>query len=234
MGELCYTLDHQMLKNENNLHSQDHSKSLDKYLGYKISKIEVQLLKKYRAYDRRNDDSSRKQHYKGTQTWIGLHPQALQTPYCEIYSALSLLGHSDIRHVVDVGAGYGRVGIVLNVLYPHAKFTGYEIVEKRQLEGNRIYTKYGLDNCNIILKNVLDIEFDLPKADVYFIYDFSDKDDIRYILQSLSQRVRSESFYLVIRGDRIDYLMKNKYKNVWRCNQRLETTDLKIYTSISA
>ncbi len=74
-----------------NIDSRIHAKRLDRILGYSIPKIEVKLLQKYRAYYKGNDKTSRKTHYEGTQTWIGLHPQVLQTPYNELYEALKKL-----------------------------------------------------------------------------------------------------------------------------------------------
>ena len=231
MLETSALINHSVLENPSGLHPRLHAKSLDKALGYKIPKIEVKLLQKYRAYDRHNDDSNKKQHYKGTQTWIGLHPQALQTPYCDIYEALSLIKNLKIKHVVDIGAGYGRVGVVLSVLYPNAKFTGYEIVKQRQMEGNRVFKKLGVNNSEIELKNVLDLDFDLPEAEIYFIYDFSEQEDIFQVLQTLSLKTQNKIFYLITRGDRVDYLMKHKFKHVWRLHMSLNSSDLKIYTS---
>ncbi len=212
-------------------HPRLHAKAVDKLLGYKISKIEVKLLQKYRAYDRDDDASNRKQHYKGTQTWIGLHPQALQTPYCDIYDALKKLDDAQIDHVVDIGAGYGRVGLVLSVLRPEAKFTGYEIVRPRQVEGNRVFSKLGLHNSEIELRNVLESDFQLPEADVYFIYDFSEREDLFLILEQLSRKVLNKKFYLIMRGDRVDHLMKHNFNHIWQCSMNLHSSDLKIYTS---
>lgn len=113
-----------LFKRQDKLHPQVHAKHLDKTLGFRIPKIEVKLLQKYRAYDQVIDTSNKKRHYEGSQTWIGLHPQALQTPYNDIYEALSLLKGQNIEKVVDIGAGYGRVGIVMNSLFPTAAFLG--------------------------------------------------------------------------------------------------------------
>jgi 16S rRNA G527 N7-methylase RsmG len=206
-----------------------HAKNIDRSLGFKIPKIEGKLLQKYRAYDRYNDDSNRKQHYKGTQTWIGVHPQVLLTPYCDIYKALTLLNKVEINHVVDIGAAYGRVGIVLSVVAPNAKFTGYEIVKEREVEGNRILNRLGLSNATIERKNVLDTEFELPDADIYFIYDFSKMDDVYFILFQLSKKRSKKRFYLIARGDRIEQLLKKKFNHIWTNYITVDRSDFKIY-----
>ncbi|WP_157765645.1 class I SAM-dependent methyltransferase [Halobacteriovorax marinus] len=217
--------------NSDGLHPRLHAKHLDKALGYRIPKIEVKLLQRYRPYDRHNDESNKKQHYKGTQTWIGLHPQVLQTPYCDIYTVLSSINKIKVRHVVDIGAGYGRVGVVVSVLYPDAKFTGYEVLSQRQAEGNRVYKQLGIKNAVIKLENVLDHGFELPQADVYFIYDFSEEEDISQILLILQKQVQRKKSYLITRGDRIDNLMKYKFKHAWKMVFRLDSSDLKVFIS---
>lgn len=213
------------------IHPQLHAKRLDKILGFKIPRIEVKLLQKYRAYYKSNDDSNKKQHYQGTQTWIGLHPQALQTPYNDIFDALSTLKDFKVNKVVDIGAGYGRVGIVMNCIFPHARFIGLEILKQRYNEGNRLFEKLDLINCEILLKNVLDEDFILPSAEIYFIYDFSEMDDICKILDMLSTQSNKKDLFLITKGERIDYLMENKYKEFWSANGFLALGELRIYSS---
>ncbi len=210
-------------------HPRLHAKKLDKQLGFRIPRIEAKLAQKYRAYDLSNDITNRKQHFGETQTWIGLHPQALQTPYSEIFEAMEFLKAENVKTVVDIGAGYGRVGIVLSVVFPKANFLGFEIVKKRQNEANRIFEKNGFDQSRVLLEDVLSPSFQLPDADVYFIYDFSEIDHLIEILTLLSKKVGSEKFYLITRGDRTDHLMKTHLKNVWKVHWAASSSELKIY-----
>lgn len=239
MKEIKLTLDEQIVLTSNPLtfkkidstHPRLHAKELDRLLGYKISKIEHKLTQKYRSYDQQNDCSNKKQHFQGTQTWIGLHPQALQTPYNDIFEALSLIKNLQVDRVVDIGAAYGRIGLVMNALFPLAQFTGYEILRQRQAEGNRIFKRLNLLNCEIVNTNVLDDDFVLPKAQVYFIYDFSEMEDISKILDELLTRMNEYSFFLITKGDRVDYLLNRKYKQFTQANGVLDTGQLKIYSS---
>lgn len=223
-----------LFTNEEAIHPRIHAKLLDRRLGYRIPKIEEKLLKKFSAYDKYVEVSNRKQHYKGTEAWIGLHPQVLQTPYCDIFSALNKLSDLKLNHIVDIGAGYGRIGLILSVLRPESQFTGYEVVKQRQVEGNRIYDKFNTTNAKLILRNVLDEDFDLPEACVYFIYDFSDRNDVNIILRKLNKKTLIKPCFLITRGDRINYLMKNNFNKDWVLYSVIESTDLKIYKSKKA
>jgi 16S rRNA G527 N7-methylase RsmG len=228
---LVDVLDSKIYSRQEGVHARLHAKYLDKEIGYKVAKIEDRLLRSYRAYDKPVDSSSNKKHYPGTQTWIGLHPQALQTPYNDIHEVFSYLQKYSINKVVDIGAGYGRVGMVMNAMFADSTFTGFEIVKKRQQEANRVFEKYGLNNCHMLNENVLEDEFSLPDADVYFIYDFSELRDISQILNLLSKRLKDKNFFLVTHGDRIDQLLSKKYKEFWITNGHLSFGDLKLYSS---
>lgn len=222
-------LSKEVFSNNREVHPRLHAKDVDRLLGYKITKIEEKLVQKYRAYDISNDESSRKKHFSGAQTWIGLHPQILQTPYCDIFKALSMFKGQQIKRVVDIGAGYGRVGLVTKTLFPNAEFLGFEIVEKRQVEGERIIRKFNLENCSINCINVLDKDFILPEADIYFIYDFSTEEDISHILKILSLRIKEYPFSLVVTGDRINNLLKKTYSHVWKNQFQVHNSHLKVY-----
>ena len=188
-----------------------YSKKLDRILGFDIPKLEQKLLQRYRAYYKKTDISNNKKHFENTQAWIGLHPQVLQTPYSEIYHFLSLLQKFKPQKIVDFGAGYGRVGIVMNALYPQASFIGYEIVDIRIKEARRMFKLCGLDNCEIIKQNILDESFVIPSASIYCIYDFSFPEDLEIILKKLSALILTERFFIVAKGDSVQTIIKSKF-----------------------
>lgn len=193
---------------------RQYSKCLDKLFGYRVGKLEQKLLKKYRAFYLSSDESSRKQKFQGTQAWIGLSPQVLQTPYSEIAIFLTLLKKFDPKVVIDLGAGYGRMGIVMQTILPNALFFGYEILDIRIDEARRIFTRLGLSNCEIIKQDILSEYFSLPKADIYFIYDFSVPDDLRIITSKLIEKTDNEEFFVVVRGEWALKQLRYKFKEI--------------------
>ncbi len=186
--------------------SRNQSKRLDKILGFKISKVEQKLLKKYKAYYSL-DQSGRKQKYQGCETWIGLHPQVLQTPYNEIFDFFEVLKMHNPKSIVDIGAGYGRVGLVMASMFPEATFSGYEIVEKRLEEGNRIFERLELDQCQMYYADLSKESFTPPIADIYFIYDFSDPLDIRKILGQLRAVNENRKAFVIAKGEFIQPIL---------------------------
>lgn len=210
---------------------RERSHDIDREIGLKISKIEQKLLKKYRAYDRPVDSNDRKQHYQGTQTWVGLHPQVLQTPYSEIKEFLTHLVPHGPKCLVDLGAGYGRLGLVMSAFLPTSQFIGYEVMEERLHEARRIFELYDLENCEMRNENILDDKFILPKACVYFIYDFSDPLDLRVLLRQLNDKLSKDRFFLVARGEGVRSLIQNKFPAFHRPYGAYHSKNWSIYSS---
>lgn len=190
--------------------SLNQAKRLDKILGFKIPKIEQKLLKKYQSYFH-GDESGRKKRFEGSQTWIGLHPQVLQTPYSEILSFCEILKEFNPKTIVDIGAAYGRIGIVMTTYFPEAKFIGYELIPQRLEEANRMFEVLELHNCCMIEEDLSKESFTPPAADVYFIYDFSDPLDIRKILTQVKEATAGKQAFIIAKGEFIQPIIRRKY-----------------------
>lgn len=212
-------------------HPRIHAKNLDRRIGYRVSKIENKLCQKYHSYDAISDDSSSKGYYPDTQAWIGLHPAALQTTYNEIYDVLNYLQQFNISKIIDIGAGYGRIGIAMNAFFENCEFEGYEIVKERYNEGRRVFTYLNYKNCYMYNKNVLLPEFSFPEGDVYFMYDFSEIEDLSYILDQILLKMCDKKYFMITKGDRLKHLMSGRYKEFWANNSYKEFGELRIYSS---
>ncbi|MDA8793043.1 methyltransferase [Bacteriovoracaceae bacterium] len=210
------------------------SQKIDRDFDYKIFKIESKLLRKYRAFYKVEDDSNRKKHFPSCQAWIGLHHFTLQTPYSLIHDALMHLKDISVNRIIDVGAGYGRVGLVVDAFFPNAEFIGYEVVKERVNEGNRVFDKHDMNNCSLIKANVLSADFDLPQAEIYFIYDFGEKEDIHQLLLSLAHIAKSNKTYLIANGEYVNELLKGM-NSLWKKSSfDSEKGEMKIYFSNEA
>jgi hypothetical protein len=185
-----------------------HSKNLDELLGFEVDRIERELLLKAQKIRPGGHLWSLGQGlHKGSQTWIGLDPQVIQTPYAELVEILGLLDLEGGKKVVDLGAGYGRMGIVLNSLYPSSSFLGLELVKERVTEGMRIFKKLSL-SAELIEQDLTQDNVEIPMADIYFIYDFGEIKHIKKILELLPA---DKKFHLVARGKGSQGLIDHKF-----------------------
>ena len=197
---------------KNNQHPRIHSKELDQKFGFNIDLIEKNIEDKF--------DSN---------SWVGLEPEILQTPYSEILEFLSHLGSFKPSSIIDLGSGYGRVALVMKALFKQCEFIGYEIHHQRAQEGNRVFKSLELENCHIQATDILKEDFLLPDSDVYFIYDFTDPHDQKRILNQLSDKVFTNEFFIIAKGQGVRSLIQAKYPQFYSLYRPLHMDSYSIY-----
>ena len=171
------------LENYSYLEARNFSRDLDLKLGFRIEEVEKDILL-----------------HSASTPWAGLDPQALQTPYPEIRMMLAKLDLQKGQDVIDLGAGYGRMGLVIAQFFPENSFIGYEISPERVREGARVLHDY--KNVHLHLEDISRTDFKIPEVDVYFIYDFGDLESIIRVIDQLKEISRKRKIRVVGRGRR--------------------------------
>ncbi len=197
---------------ESGLSAHKHSRDLDRSLGFEIPRIEEELLR--RAKERRPSGNMKtwgEGIHQGSQSWVGLDPQTLQTPYSELLRICELLDPGPGSTVVDLGAGYGRMGLVLGARCREVSFIGFELVPERVREGRRILREHGCTHATLLEQDLTDPDFEVPLAEVYFLYDYGKVEHIRRTLAQLSAIADRKNFQLVARGMGARSLIENEH-----------------------
>lgn len=177
------------------------SREIDQSLGLEVHAIESRLLEAAkRLRPAGNMACFGEVLHGGHQTWVGLDPEVLNTPYAELVEICRILTPGKGARVVDLGAGYGRLGFVLLELYPEVEFIGLELVAERVEEGNRVLGTRGAKGARLFVQDLTSTNFVLPEANFYFLYDFGKVSHIRQILESLSRAADHHRFQIVARG----------------------------------
>lgn len=191
-----------------------HADEIDRELGFQVTEIERQLLARAQTLVPNGDmDSWGRKLHGGSQTWVGLSPQVLQTPYDELDRICQRLELSHGAHVLDLGAGYGRLAFVLAHYDPTISFQGIELVPERVTEGNRIFQQHGLKQARLVCDDLSRADFQLPWGDVYFIYDYGNIDHIRRTLRQLRDLSERGKLQVVARGNGVRSLIE--YAHPW-------------------
>lgn len=174
---------------------------IDAHFGFEIERIERELFLAAKCL-RPEGNLSNLGHvlHHGHQTWVGLEPQVILTPYEELLLMCSHLKPKAGETFVDLGAGYGRLGLVLHFFYPEVAFLGHELVLERVEEGNRIFQKEKCQRATLMATDLTDPRFVLPGADYYFIYDYGKVDHIRATLKAIEAMADKRSFKVIARG----------------------------------
>ncbi|MBI2519619.1 MAG: methyltransferase domain-containing protein [Bdellovibrio sp.] len=182
--------------------AQQRSEIIDEILGINVVEIERNLLHEGKKQNPTGDrDSWGRSLHDGHQTWVGLHSHTLQTPYAEIVEILKILAPSPDQHFIDLGAGHGRIGLVLHALYPGCSFTGVEFVLERVKEGNRIYKKFDCFNARLIQADISHCDYRLSCADYFFLYDFGNSHEIQKVLQQIKEVMGKNPITVIARGN---------------------------------
>ena len=185
----------------NDVISKQHSNFVDKILGFRLKYVEEMLVAEARGFDPEGSHESwGPALHQGVQTWVGLDIETLQTPYSEILRILQLLKIRPYQHVIDLGAAYGRMGVVIGGVYPKNTFTGFEYVKARVEEGMRLYVELGLKRCQLVTQDLFSEDFQLPEADIYFIYDYGQVEHIDHTLKQIGLVARRRPVKVVVRG----------------------------------
>jgi len=170
--------------------AKDQARKLDDLLGYNCDAIERALFDSYAGSSA----------FPQQQYWFGLDLQTLQTPYSELAEMISSLNPQVGDLWLDLGAAYGRLGVVLGFLRPGVRFVGYEYVDKRVEEGSRIFKFWNLRHAKMRQVDIASKGFELGRAQVYFLYDFGSKRDVYAVLEKLRLQAREGSICVVARG----------------------------------
>jgi len=185
----------------NDVFKRQHADLIDSILGFRLRYVEEMLMAEAQGFDPEGSHETwGPSLHDGVQTWIGLNLQTLQTPYAEILRILQLIKLKPYQHVVDLGAAFGRMGVVIGGNYIKSFFTGFEYVKSRVDEGNRVYEELGFDKCKLRTQDLFAKDFLLPDADAYFIYDYGQVEHIDHTLNQIKAKARKRPLKVIVRG----------------------------------
>ncbi len=188
------------------------STDIDQSLGLQVVEIERRLHERAVTLDPRgNHHTWGEKLHAGNQTWVGLHPDSIQTPYSELQRMTERLNLLPGSKVTDFGAGYGRLGILLHQQFPGVIFQGIEFVPERVEEGKRVYRLLGINPDSLAQGDLTAEDFFPETADHYFIYDFGKVPHIRKLLRQLSVVADEKKFTITGRGKGIRSLISHEF-----------------------
>lgn len=210
---------------------QDHSECVDTILGFNINEIELGLKTKAQILLPEGDVRTWGRHmHEGSQSWVGLNPRQLLTPYHELLEMCRLLRPMAGSTMIDLGAGYARMAFVLNQYEPAARFIGYEIVAERVEESHRLFELYDLKLARMHAQDLSCDKFRIPVADYYLLYDYGNIEHISETLLALKQIAFSHPIKVIGRG-RMRALIDNQHPWLSQIAEPVHGETFSLYSS---
>lgn len=135
---------------------------------------------------------------KNSGTWIGQAPDILNTPYRVFMEVLSELHLPAGAVVVDMGAGHGRMGMVIGILNPELHYVGIEYHASRIADASRTARNLGLSRVKYQQADFTDPKFNAPDGDVFFFYRPNEKEEYNRIAISKLESIAKKKKILVL------------------------------------
>ena len=160
----------------------------------------------------------------------------VQTSYITILRTFELIPAKAKARWVDLGSGFGRVGLALGILRPETNFVGYEIVPHRVLTSNGAALRAGLGaHVRFETQDLADPQFKIPEADVYYMWDPFTKETYKYVLEQIRTYGRTREVTVVAKGAAASWMeeIMSEEKN-WQKNRSHDGGNLGVFTSAAA
>ena len=186
----------------------------------KIFKIDYQL-----DHNMKIDHTVTERLYAGSGVGV-------QSGYSTILLALNNIETKFGGKVIDLGSGYGRVGLVCSLLRPDIEFIGYEYVPHRVDVGNMAVESLELSESLTFKTQDLSLEsFKVPEADVYYLYDPFTKDTYEYVLKQIIEFSKVKKVTVVTKGNARGWLVNISKDNNWLEPEYIDERNLCIFRS---
>jgi precorrin-6B methylase 2 len=96
----------------------------------------------------------------------------VQTSYSTIMKVLERLQLNERAHLIDLGSGFGRVGLTTGLWREDLRFSGYEFVGHRVTSSNISAKRAGIESrVQFMQQDLSEANFQIPVADAYYLYD---------------------------------------------------------------
>jgi hypothetical protein len=165
----------------------------DEVAGFENSDLEASVYQSLVA---------NRQRFGCEETWCSGHSMP-QSAYRRIYRILSAVNPQPGQTVIDLGAGYGRVGVVVGLMFPGVKFIGYEIVPERVQEANRVFRGLGIsEDVQSITQDLSDPNFRLPYSEYYYYWSPVRSETGRRVLSQIQEAVQGRPGSRILSYDR--------------------------------
>ncbi|WP_372655912.1 SAM-dependent methyltransferase [Halobacteriovorax sp.] len=220
---------------------KSHFLSEEKFKEAQDQSLGYQGLRLYRTFDRLDDifnlnysldlnmdiDRVTKERlYQGSGVGV-------QSGYSTILLALHRIEAEVGSTVIDLGSGYGRVGLVCSLLRPDINFIGYEYVPHRVDISNIACKALGLDEkLDFKVQDLSLKSFKIPDADYYYLYDPFSEETYKYILDQIIEISTRKKVTIVTKGNARGWLSDIAKKYAWPKAVYIDESNLCIFSSL--
>lgn len=143
--------------------------------------------------------------------------------------ALALKPHSTF---IDLGSGYGRVGLIGGLLNPKSTFIGYEFIEHRVQNSNACAQSLDLqDQVHFICQDLSLFDFEIPLADCIYLYDPFSEESFKGLLEQIIRMSQLRPLKVVTKGNIKDLVATATAHLGWKPIRQFKVDNVCIFES---
>jgi hypothetical protein len=126
----------------------------------------------------------------------------VQSSYVTTLMALRYLNPAKNSRFIDLGSGYGRVGLVIGLMRPDIDFIGYEFVNGRVNIATKTSLNLGIDqHVHFHAQDLSAHDFQIPTAETYYIFDSFTDETYQHVIKRLQEIALSKKITVVTKGN---------------------------------
>lgn len=154
----------------------------------------------------------------------------VQSGYSTVLTALRCAQPPPGSRFIDLGSGYGRVGLVVGLLRPDMDFRGYEFVQHRVDIASATSDKLGLSpHVHFYTQDLSLKDFQIPEADIYYLYDPFSEETYGHVLSQLVKISRQQNITIITKGNAKAWLMEVVRREGWPDPEELDSGNLCLF-----
>ncbi len=111
-----------------------------------------------------------------------------QTHYSILMDLFNYLSPKKGERFIDIGSGFGRVGLFIGLCFPDLEYLGFELVAGRVDCSNEVKLRNRFENIEFQTQDLLEPNFEIPDGDYYFLYDPLEKEELKNFYKKLQSR----------------------------------------------
>lgn len=157
--------------------------------------------------------------------------RGVQSSYLSLFLALNRLPRR-ASLMIDLGSGYGRVGLVAGLYCREWSFEGYEYVEHRVRTAQSASERLGLNpRVRFATQDLSAGDFELPAADVYYLYDPFNQATYRRVLAMINKNRLDRRALVVAKGGALQSFQEAGFSG-WQTPEVLDDGHLGLILSL--
>lgn len=159
----------------------------------------------------------------------------VQSSYTTLLQLFDDVDFKKGARLIDLGSGYGRLGIIAGLARPDIEFIGYEYVSHRVKVAQDSAERIGIDrNVKFVEQDLSQTSFVIPEADVYYMFDPFTEATYRHVLNRMIEVGRDRKTLIVTKGGASVWLDRMVGSGGWKRLKNFDEDTLALFQSPAA